>query len=156
MRCGKANTRTPTYFTRLDLVFARDCSGRSVVVFMKEESTRLATSSLFSKTPNGKEPPRDKPLWPPTRTPLQTTSTGSTGPASASVRSPPFLRLCLPIGSGRRSDTARRASGDATASSLISWTLFLSMFGTIAPLDKAGTAHNPCPFRAQLEHFSCD
>ena len=156
LRCGKANNRTPTSFARLDPVFARDCSGRSVVFFIKEESTRLATSSPFSKRPDGKDPPREKPLLPPTRTPLQTTSTASTGPASTLIRSPTCLGLCLPSGSGRRSDTARRASGDTTSSSLISWMLFASIFGKIAPLVKAEPAHNPCSFRAQLEQFSCD
>ena len=33
-----------------------------------------------------------------------------------------------PSGTGRRSDTARRASGDATASGLISWMLFPSIY----------------------------
>ena len=32
LRCGKANTKTQRSFTRLDSVFARDGSGRSVFV----------------------------------------------------------------------------------------------------------------------------
>ena len=60
LRCGKANTKTPRLFARLDPVFARDNSGRSVLFSIKEESTRLATSSPFSKGHNGREPPRVK------------------------------------------------------------------------------------------------
>ena len=40
-------------------MFARDNSGRSVLFSIKEESTRLAISSPFSKRHNGKEPPRE-------------------------------------------------------------------------------------------------
>ena len=52
----KADTETPRTFARLDPVPARDSSERSVLFSVKEESTRLATSSPFSKIPNGKEP----------------------------------------------------------------------------------------------------
>ena len=83
LRCGKANTKTPRSFARLDPVFARDNSGRSVLFSIKEESTRLATSSPFSKRHNGKEPPRVKTLLPLPRAPLQNTPTGSTAPASS-------------------------------------------------------------------------
>ena len=69
-RSGKANTKIPRSFARLDAVFARDSSGRSVFFSIKEESTRFATSSPFSKRPNGKEPPRVNQLWPPARAPL--------------------------------------------------------------------------------------
>ena len=58
LRCGKANTKTPRYFARLDPVFVRDSSERSILLSIKEELTRLATSSLFSKRPNGIEPSR--------------------------------------------------------------------------------------------------
>ena len=64
VRCGKANTKTPTTFARLDPVFARDNSGRSVLFFIKKESTRLATLSPFSKNHNGKEPPQVKVIFP--------------------------------------------------------------------------------------------
>ena len=64
LRFGNANTRTPRSFARLDPVFARDNSGRSVLFSIKEESTRLATSSPFSKRHNGEEPPRVKILLP--------------------------------------------------------------------------------------------
>ena len=43
LRCGKANIKTPRSFARLDPVFARDNSGRSVLFSIKKESTRLAT-----------------------------------------------------------------------------------------------------------------
>ena len=39
-RYEKTNTKTPRYFARLDPVFARDSSERSVLWFIKEESTR--------------------------------------------------------------------------------------------------------------------
>ena len=40
LRCGEANTKTPRSFARLDPVFARDNSGRSVLLSIKEKSTR--------------------------------------------------------------------------------------------------------------------
>ena len=83
LRCGKANIKTPRCFARLDPVFARDTSGRSVLFSIKEESTRLATSSPFSKRPHGKEPLRVKPLFPPARAPLLKTPTWSTEHASS-------------------------------------------------------------------------
>ena len=83
LRCGKANTQTPRSFARFDPVFARDNSGCSVLFSIKEESTRLATSSPFSKRHNGKEPLRVKTLLPPARAPLQKAPTGSTEPASS-------------------------------------------------------------------------
>ena len=64
-------------------MLARDNSERSVLFSVKEESTRLATSSPFSKRHNGKEAPQVKTLMPLARAPLQKTSTGSTGPASS-------------------------------------------------------------------------
>ena len=84
LRCGEANTKTPRSFARLNPVFACDNSGRSVLFFIKEESTRFATSSPFSKRHNGKEPPRVNPLLPLARAPLQKTPTGPTDPASSS------------------------------------------------------------------------
>ena len=84
LRCGKANTKTPRYFARLDPEFARDSSGHCVLFSFKEESTRLATSSPFSKRPNGKGPPRVTQVLPLARAPLTKTPIGSTGPASSS------------------------------------------------------------------------
>ena len=49
-------------------------------------------------------------------------------------------------GAGRRADTAQRASGDATASSPISWTLFPYFYGRIAYLVKQKQLRAPCPF----------
>ena len=82
-RCGKSNTKTPRSFARRNPVFARDNSGRSVLFSIKEESTRLATPSPFSKRHDGKEPPRVKTLLPLPRARLQKTPTGSTDPASS-------------------------------------------------------------------------
>ena len=122
---GKANTKTPRPFARLDPVFAHDNSGRSVLCAIKEESTRLLISSPFSKRPNKKGPPRERPLLPPARAPLQKMPTGSTDPAwFFSTLTHMFSGYVCPCGTGRISDTARRASGDATASSLVSWMLF--------------------------------
>ena len=67
LRCGKAKTKTPRSFARLDPVLARDNSGRFVRFSIKEESTRLATSSPFSKRHSGKGPPRVKTVLPPAR-----------------------------------------------------------------------------------------
>ena len=84
MRCGKANTKTPRSLARLDPLFPRDSSGRSILFPIKEESSRLATSSPFSKRANGKEPPRVGPMLPPTRAPLLKTPIGATSPAPSS------------------------------------------------------------------------
>ena len=64
-------------------MFARDNSGRSVLFSIKGESTRLATSSPFSKRQNGKEPPRVKTLLPLAQALLQKTPTEPTYPASS-------------------------------------------------------------------------
>ena len=84
MRCGNANTKTPRSLARLDPVFPRDGSGRPILFPIKEESSRLATSSPFSKRANGKEPPRVGPMLPPTRAPLLKTPIGATSPAPSS------------------------------------------------------------------------
>ena len=84
MRCGKAKTKTPRSFVRLDLVFSRDSSERSVPFPIKEESTRLATSSPFSKRPTRKEPFQVGLLLPPTRAPLTKKPTGFADPAPSS------------------------------------------------------------------------
>ena len=84
LRCGKVNTKTPRSFARLDSVFPHDSSGCSIFFPIKEESTRLATSSSFSKRPNGTKPSRVGHMLPPTRAPLMKTPTGSTGPAPSS------------------------------------------------------------------------
>ena len=84
LRCGKDNTKTPRSLARLDPVFPRDSSGRSILFPIKEESWRLAISFPFSNRTNGKEPPRVGPLLPPTRPPLSKTHTGATSPAQSS------------------------------------------------------------------------
>ena len=123
LRCGKANTKAPRSFVRLDLVFPRDSSERSVPC-IKEESSRLATSSPFSKSLTERSlcgwdvcchPPEPR-----SRRSLQglqalSVFTHANPRASGSVAT---------SGTGRRIYSARRASGDATAPSPISWTLF--------------------------------
>ena len=84
LRCEKANTKTPRSLARLDPVFPRDSSGRSILFPIKEESSRLATSFPFFKRANAKEPLRVGPMLPPTRSPLTKTSTGATSPAPSS------------------------------------------------------------------------
>ena len=84
LRSGKAKTKTPRSFVRLDQVFPRDSSERSVPFPTKEESTRLATSSPFSKRPNRKEPFRVGLLLPPTRAPLRKKPAGFADPAPSS------------------------------------------------------------------------
>ena len=84
LRCGKAKSKTPRHFARLDPVFPRDSSGCSIPFPIKEESTRLATSSPFSKMPNGQEPSGVGLLLLPTRAPLMKTPTRSAGPVSSS------------------------------------------------------------------------
>ena len=64
-------------------MFARDNSGRSVLVSIKEESARLSILFPFSKRTDGIEPPRVKTLLSPARVPHQNTPTGSTNPASS-------------------------------------------------------------------------
>ena len=122
LRCEKANTKTPRSFAGLDPAFSRDSGWRSNLFPIKEESTRVATSSPFSKRPNGKE--------------LSCGAFVTTHPSPApddayrvcrpcSVFTHPRASGCIGTsGTGRRTDTARRASGDATASSQISWMLF--------------------------------
>ena len=148
LRCGKANTKTPRSFARLGSVFVRDSSGRSVLYFpMKEDSTRLATSFPFSKRPNGKKPPRVKPLFPPARVPPQETPTGSTGPSSSFSTLTRVLQATSAFsGTGRISGTAQRVSGGAMASSLTSWTPFPEFVRKNRASRQAATAQSPCPF----------
>ena len=78
------NPKTPRSLVRLDPVFPRDSSGRSILSPIKEESSRLASLSPLSKRANGKEPYRAGLMLPPTRAPLMKTPTGSAGPAPSS------------------------------------------------------------------------
>ena len=71
LRCGKANTKKPRSFSWLDLAFLRDCSARYIRLPIKEESTKLATSFLFSKRKNEEGPSLVGFLLPPTRPCLQ-------------------------------------------------------------------------------------
>ena len=58
LTCEKSNTQTPRSFARLNPVFARNSSERSKLFSIKDESTRIPTSSTFSTMPNEKEPSR--------------------------------------------------------------------------------------------------
>ena len=78
LRCGKTNTKKLRYFARPDPAIGRDSSGRSILFSIKEESTRLPTSSPFSKKPNGIEPSRGEVLLPSARASLLKTPTGCT------------------------------------------------------------------------------
>ena len=122
LRCGKANTNTPIYFARLDPVFPRDSSGRSIIFPIKKESTRLATSSPFPKISNGKGPSRGEINHP---SPAYYDACRACRPCSVFTHANPRASGSVATsGGGRRIDTARRASGDATASSPI----FLALF----------------------------
>ena len=92
------------------------------------------------------------PMLPPIRAPLMKTPIGSASPALSSRTLTHVLRQRrYHSGAGRRTDTARRADGDATASSLISWTLFPLDYGRIASLVKQEQLRAPLPLRAQLK-----
>ena len=147
MRCRKANTKTPRSFARLDPVFPRDCSGRSVIFTIKEEPTRLVTSAPFSERPNRNEPSKVGLMLPPTRAPLMKTPTRSavSGPSSRTLTHV-YQAAYLPVEQVQEPDTVRRTSGDATASRPISWTLFPYIYGRIASLGIQEQFRAPCPF----------
>ena len=84
LRCLKAYTKAPRSLARLDPVFPRASSGRSILFPIKKESSRLAISFPFSKRANGKEPLQVGPMLPPTRAPLMKTPTGYASPALSS------------------------------------------------------------------------
>ena len=63
LRCVKANTKTRRFFARLGLVFPRNSNGCCFLLPIKEESTRLAASSPFSKRHNGRGPSRVRHLF---------------------------------------------------------------------------------------------
>ena len=54
-RCGKAENETPRPRVWLDSSFSRKSGGSSTVFPVKEESTRLATSSPFPSRPTGRK-----------------------------------------------------------------------------------------------------
>ena len=90
-------------------------------------------------------------MLPPTRAPFMMTPTGSAGPAPSS-RTRTHVHQAASR-AGRRIDTARRASGDATASSPISWAPFPYVYERIASLVTQKNLKSPPPLRAQLEQF---
>ena len=56
-------------------------------------------------------------------------------------------------GAGSRSDTARRASVDTTASSQIHWTLYAYKYDRFAPLVKKKGRRAGCPFEGKKSSF---
>ena len=119
LRCGKADTEAPRSRVKLDSAFPRNSDGRSTLFHVKEEPTRLATSSPFSSRSAGSKPSPVDNLLPPTGAPLLKASTGFAGPLWPSrtlthVRSAPSATA-----EQEKPDTARRASGDSTTSGQI-------------------------------------
>ena len=114
-----ADTKTPRSRVQLCSAFPLHSSGRSTLFPVKEESTVLAPSSPFSSRSAGRTPSPVDILLTPTRAPLLKASTGSGCPLSSSrtiphVRSAPSATV-----KQEKSDTARRASNDSTASGQI-------------------------------------
>ena len=124
LRCGKANTETPRSRLKLDSAFPRNNDGCPILFPIEEESTRLATSSPFPTRSTGRKPSPVDPLLPPTGAPFLKSSTGSAGPLSSS-RTPLHVRRApsAPV-EQEKPGTARRASGDSTASGQINRTAY--------------------------------
>ena len=119
LRCWKAGTEAPRSRVKLNWAFPRTSGGRYILFPVKEEPTRIATSSPFPSWSAGRKPPRVENLVPPTGGLLLKASIGSAGPRSPSrtlthVRSAPSATA-----EQEKPDTARRASGDSTTSGQI-------------------------------------
>ena len=67
LRCWKADIEAPRSKVKLDSAFPRNSGGRSTLFPIKEESTRLATSSPFPSRPTGRKPSPVGTLLSPTR-----------------------------------------------------------------------------------------
>ena len=109
-------SRSHEFTNKLDSAFPRKSGGRSTLFPVKEDPTRLATSSPFPSRSARRKPPLLDNLAPPTGSLLSKASTGSAGPISPSrtlthVRSVPSATV-----EQEKRDTARRASGDSTTS----------------------------------------
>ena len=154
LRCGTANTKTPNFFARLDPVFARDNSGLSVLFFIKKESTRLATSSSFSKRHNGKEPPRVKTLLPLPRAPLQKTPTGSTHPASSFNTLTHVVQATSAPVAQEEDPTLRDGPFVTPRPPARSAGRYSRKFTEESRLSSSRNSSEPLPLRAQLEQFS--
>ena len=127
MSCGKADTEAPRSRVQLDSAFPRKSGGRSTLFPVKEEPTRLATSSPFPSRSAGRKPPPVGNLVPTIGGSLLKASTASAGPRSPSrtlthVRSAPSATV-----EHEKTDTARRASGDSTTSGQINRTIIPQM-----------------------------
>ena len=115
-------SRSHEFTNKLDSAFPRKSGGRSTLFPVKEDPTRLATSSPFPSRSARRKPPLLDNLAPPTGSLLSKASTGSAGPISPSrtlthVRSVPSATV-----EQEKRDTARRASGDSTTSGQINRT----------------------------------
>ena len=119
LRCGKADTEASRSRVKLDSAFPRTRGGRSTLLTVKEEPTRLVTSSPFpSRSEERKPPPADN-FVPPTGGPLLKASTGFACPL-------PPLRTLTNVRSAlsatveqEKPDTTRRASSESTTSGQI-------------------------------------
>ena len=118
-RCGKADTETATSRLQLDSAFSRNSGGLFTPFLIKEELIRLTTSSPFPSRSTGKKPSPVGPL-----SPFLKASTWSASALSSS-RTIPHVRSTLSDPAEQeKHDTARRASGDSTASGQISRTAY--------------------------------
>ena len=119
LRCGKADIEAPRSRMKLDSALPRKRGGSSTLFPVKEEPTRLTTSSPFPGRPAGRKLPLVGNLGPPTGGPLLKASTRSAGPLSPS-HTPTHVRS-VPSGTVEKEqpDTARRASSDSTVSGQI-------------------------------------
>ena len=84
LRCVMDDIEAPRSRVKLDSAFPRRRGGRSALFPLKEEPTRLTTSSPFPGRSAGMKPPLVDNLAPPTGRPLLKASTGSAGPRSPS------------------------------------------------------------------------
>ena len=119
LRCGKADTEGPRYRVKLDSALPRNSDGHSTLFPVKEEPTRLATSSPFPSRSAGRKPPPVDNLVPPTGGPFLKAYTGSAGPPSPSRTLTHVRRAPSTSVEQEKPDTARRASGDSTTSGQI-------------------------------------
>ena len=142
LRCGKADTKASRSRVKLDSAFPRTRGGRSTLLTVKEEPTRLVTSSPFpSRSEERKPPPADN-FVPPTGGPLLKASTGFACPL-------PPLRTLTNVRSAlsatveqEKPDTTRRASSESTTSGQINQIVILLNAGD-SQLSSSRTGSEP-------------
>ena len=121
---GKADTEIPRSRLKLDAAFPRNNGDCFIILYIDKESTIRATSSPFPTRSAERKPSAVDTLLPPTRAPFIKSFTGSAGPLSSS-RTPLHVRSTPPAPVEQdKPDTARRASGDSTASGQINRTAY--------------------------------